>query len=47
MQQGRSVNIAGPLPAGQRVAADAGLGSLTAEQLQAVRLRVDSARVVQ
>jgi predicted Zn-dependent protease len=45
--QGRSVSIAGPLPAGQRATADAGLGALTAEQLQAVRLRVDSARVVQ
>ncbi|MEO6369112.1 MAG: M48 family metalloprotease [Steroidobacteraceae bacterium] len=47
VQQGRSVTIAGPLPAGQRVAADAGLAPLTAEQLQAVRFRVDSARVVQ
>jgi beta-barrel assembly-enhancing protease len=47
VQQGRTVNITGPLQAGQRVAADAGLAALTVEQLQAVRLRVDSARAVQ
>lgn len=45
--QGRTISIAGPLPAGQRVAVDAGLGSLTAEQLRSVRVRIDSARISQ
>ncbi|MEO6078737.1 MAG: M48 family metalloprotease [Steroidobacteraceae bacterium] len=45
--QGRSVTIGGPLPAGQRAVVDGGLGSLTAEQLRTVRVRVDSARVAQ
>ncbi len=45
--QGRTVTIGGPLAAGQRSAVDAGLGSLTTEQLRAVRVRVDSARVSQ
>ncbi len=45
--QGRAVTITGPLAAGQQVAVDAGLGTLTAEQLRAVRVRIDSARVAQ
>jgi predicted Zn-dependent protease len=45
--QGRAVTIRGPLAAGQRVSVDAGLGTLTAEQLRLVRVRVDSARVAQ
>jgi hypothetical protein len=45
--QGRAVNVRGPLASGAQVAADAGLGSLTAEQLAAVRFRVDSARVAE
>lgn len=45
--QGRQVQIAGPLAAGAQVAADAGLSQLTAEQLQTVRFRVDSAKVAQ
>jgi predicted Zn-dependent protease len=45
VQQGRAVSIGGPLQSGQRVAVDAGLGALTQEQLQAVRFRVDSARI--
>jgi predicted Zn-dependent protease len=44
---GRSVNIGGPLAAGKSVAVDGGLGSLSAEQLRAVRVRIDSARVSQ
>ncbi|MEO8309475.1 MAG: M48 family metalloprotease [Pseudomonadota bacterium] len=45
--QGRAVTINGPLAAGQRTTIDAGLGALSAEQLRAVRVRVDSARVAQ
>jgi hypothetical protein len=41
------VNIRGPLQSGAQVAADAGLASLTTEQLQALRFRVDGARVAQ
>ncbi len=44
---GRTVNIKGPLQAGAQVTVDAGLGSLTAEQLQALRFRIDSAQVAQ
>jgi predicted Zn-dependent protease len=47
VSQGRAVQIPGPLAAGAQVAADAGLGQLTAEQLQAVRFRVDAAQVAQ
>jgi predicted Zn-dependent protease len=45
--QGRAVNVRGPLASGAQIAADAGLGALTPEQLAAVRFRVDSARVAQ
>jgi beta-barrel assembly-enhancing protease len=44
---GRAVSIKGPVQAGQQVSVDAGLGTLTAEQLQALRFRVDSAQVAQ
>jgi beta-barrel assembly-enhancing protease len=44
---GRTVTISGPLAAGQTVSADAGLGTLSAEQLRAVRVRVNSASVAQ
>jgi hypothetical protein len=44
---GRTVTINGPLSAGQTVSADAGLGALSAEQLRAVRVRVNSASVAQ
>jgi hypothetical protein len=45
--QGRAVSIRGPLASGAQVAADAGLASLSAEQLAAVRVRVDSAQVAE
>jgi predicted Zn-dependent protease len=45
--QGRSVSIRGPLAAGAQVAADGGLGGLSAEQLAAVRVRIDSAQVAE
>jgi hypothetical protein len=44
---GRTLNIRGPLQPGAQATADAGLGSLTAEQLQALRFRVDGAQVAQ
>jgi beta-barrel assembly-enhancing protease len=44
---GRAVTINGPLAAGQTVSADAGLGTLSAEQMRAVRVRVNSASVAQ
>jgi predicted Zn-dependent protease len=47
VQQGRSVNIRGPVPAGQQVSVDPGLSSLTAEQLQALRFRIDTARIAE
>ncbi|MET0282023.1 MAG: M48 family metalloprotease [Steroidobacteraceae bacterium] len=46
-QQLQAVRIAGPLEAGAQVAADAGLAQLSAEQLQALRFRVDQARAAQ
>jgi predicted Zn-dependent protease len=45
--QGRAVTIRGPLASGAQVAADGGLGALSAEQLAAVRVRVDAAQVVE
>ena len=45
--QGKQVSIRGPLASGAQIAADGGLTSLTAEQLAAVRVRVDSARVAE
>ena len=47
VQQGRAVVIRGPVQSGEQVAADAGMGTLTPEQLQSVRFRVDAARVAQ
>lgn len=47
LQQGRAVLIRGVLQPNEQVATDPGLGNLTAEQLQAVRFRIDSARVAQ
>ena len=35
------------LPFGQRVSVDIGLGSLTDAELQAIRLRIDSAKVAE
>jgi beta-barrel assembly-enhancing protease len=42
--QGRSVTIRGPLAAGAQLSADVGLGSVPAEELAAVRIRIDSAQ---
>lgn len=47
VQQGRAINIGGPIAAGQQVTADPGLAVMTAEQLAGVRVRVDAARVAQ
>jgi beta-barrel assembly-enhancing protease len=47
VQQGRAVNISGPVQSGEQVIVDPALGSLTPEQLQTVRFRVDAARVAQ
>ncbi len=47
VQQGRAVNISGPVPAGQQVVADPGLAVMTAEQLATMRVRIDAARVAQ
>ena len=47
VQQGRVVTVRGPLQPGEQVGTDAGLSGITAEQLQAVRLRVDAAQIAQ
>ncbi|MEO8306822.1 MAG: M48 family metalloprotease [Pseudomonadota bacterium] len=48
VQQGKAVNIRGPVQSGGQVTTEAaGLSSLTAEQLQAVRFRVDAARIAE
>jgi len=47
VQQGRAVVIRGPVQPREQAAVDPGLGNLTPEQLQSVRLRVDAARVAQ
>ncbi len=44
---GRTVSIAGPLQPGAQVSVDAGIAGLSPEQLPALRLRIDSAQVVQ
>jgi hypothetical protein len=44
---GRSVTIRGPVASGAQAAADAGLSGLSAEQLSAMRVRVDQARVAE
>ena len=45
VRQGRTVDIRGPVRPGEQVASDAGLASLTPEQLQAVRFRIEAARI--
>jgi beta-barrel assembly-enhancing protease len=45
VREGRPVTVTGPLKTGEQIAVDAGLNGVTAEQLQIVRLRVDSARL--
>jgi len=47
LRQGATVAIAGPVPSGQRIAIDAGLAGLAQAELQAVRLRIDSARAAE
>lgn len=47
VSQGRAVNIRGPVQPGEQVAADAGLAGLTTEQLQALRFRIEAARVAE
>jgi len=47
VQQGRAISIAGPVAAGQQVTADPGLANLTPEQLAAMRVRIDSAKLAQ
>jgi predicted Zn-dependent protease len=43
----QSVTVRGPVQSGAQVAAEAGLGALSAEQLQSLRFRVDAAQVAQ
>ena len=45
VQQGRMLQIGQLLQPGARIAVDAGLGVLSPEQIQAVRFRVDGARI--
>jgi len=47
VRQGSPVTIAQTVKPGERVAVDAGVGALTPEQLQAVRFKVDKARIVE
>lgn len=47
LQQGAPVRVNRALKAGEQVAADAGLGALTQEQLPYLRFRVDGARVAE
>jgi predicted Zn-dependent protease len=47
VSEGRSQTIRGPLQSGAQVAVDPGISGLTGEQLQALRFRVDQARVAQ
>ena len=47
VQQGKQVNIRGPVQSGEQVAVDGGLSSLTAEQLQALRFSVQTARIAE
>lgn len=44
---GRTVNIAGPVHPGAQVTIDGGIAALSAEQLPALRLRIDAAQVAQ
>jgi hypothetical protein len=45
VQSGSTIRLTQSLAAGQQIAVDAGLGALPQEQLQALRFRVDGARV--
>jgi beta-barrel assembly-enhancing protease len=47
VQQGAPVRIAAVLKPGEQVAAGAGIGNLTQQQLQSLRFKVDAARVAQ
>jgi hypothetical protein len=47
VRQGTTISVFQPLRPNEQVAADAGVGVLTQEQLQALRFRVDGARVVE
>jgi beta-barrel assembly-enhancing protease len=47
LQQGAPVRVNRALKAGEQIAADAGLGALTQEQLPYLRFRVDGARVAE
>ena len=47
VQQGAPVRVGRTLKSGEQVAADAGLGGLTQQQLQNLRFRVDGARVAE
>lgn len=47
VRQGTTITVFQPLRPNEQVAADAGVGVLTQEQLQALRFRVDGARVVE
>jgi predicted Zn-dependent protease len=47
LQQGAPVRVSRSLKSGEQVAADAGLGNLTQEQLPYLRFRVDEARVAE
>jgi predicted Zn-dependent protease len=46
-KQGNAVRIAGPIAPGQRGSIDAGVGTVSAAQIQYLRLRIDSARLAQ
>jgi len=45
VQSGNALRVAAALPSGEQVALNAGLDALTPEQLQSVRVRVDSAKI--
>jgi beta-barrel assembly-enhancing protease len=47
MQTAAPVRIPGPVPAGGRIAADAGIGQLPQQQLQNLKFRVDGARAAE
>ena len=47
VQTGRTINIKGPVQPNEQVAADAGIASMTQEQMQALRFRIDAARIAQ
>ena len=45
VQTGRAISIAGPVQPNEQVVADAGITSLTEQQMQALRFRIDTARI--